>query len=74
MRTFVVRLIERRLGEGSLRGVAEDIATGRGIHFASAAELTEFLAESPAEVDADHRDASGPTARRAGSEHPRSPA
>ena len=48
MRTFVVRLIERRLEGQSLRGVVEDISTGRTVHFTSSAELTDFLAQAPA--------------------------
>lgn len=51
MRTFVVRLIERRLEDQSLRGVVEDISTGLTVQFTSSAELTDFLAQPSAGTD-----------------------
>lgn len=44
MRTYVVRIHESRDDEGdALRGVAEEIATGRRMRFASSTQLLKAL-------------------------------
>jgi len=55
MRTYVVRIQEPRpSGDGSdgLHGVAEEIATGRRVRFASTAELLKVFGPQDDEPDA----------------------
>jgi hypothetical protein len=61
MRTFVVRLQDDRTPDGeptALRGVADDIASGRRSAFSSGAELLTVLAAPPrTETDTEDSDA-----------------
>ena len=56
MRTYVVRVQDARTsdtGPGSLRGVADEIATGRRVIFTSGTQLLDLLATPDVTVHAD---------------------
>ena len=54
MRTYVVRIAEPSLDQGgtdSLRGIAEEIETGRQVRFVNGNQLLEVFASVPHQVD-----------------------
>lgn len=53
MRTYVVRIQDARTGDqpDALRGVADEIATGRQVTFTTGAQLLRLLTTAPRTTD-----------------------